>query len=147
MVVVGAGISGLAAAKSLLNQGAEVVVVEARDRIGGPIYTDFAMGPPSEVGAGWFHGGSPDNPARQLADAVGSKYALTDDDSLTVLTAAGEEISEDDLEEADEEWEEILEWIDENLESNDTRSLAQVLRARFPDALQGSPAALGVHRL
>jgi monoamine oxidase len=136
VVVVGAGISGLAAAKSLLNQGAEVVVVEARDRIGGRIYTDFAMGPPFEVGAGWIHGPSPDNPARQLADAVGSKYALTDDDNLTVLTATGEEISEDALEEANEEWAEILEWIDENLESNDTRSLAQVLSARFPEALK-----------
>ncbi|MBT5415254.1 MAG: FAD-dependent oxidoreductase [Rhodospirillaceae bacterium] len=136
VVVVGAGLSGLAAAKSLVNQGAEVVVVEARDRIGGRILTDFSMGPPFEVGAGWIHGPSSDNPARQLADAVGSKYVITVDDNQTVFTQDGEEISEEDLEEADEEWAEILEWIDENLEENDSRSLAQVLNARFPEALK-----------
>ncbi len=37
VVVVGAGIAGLSAAKSLANEGAAVVVLEARDHIGGRI--------------------------------------------------------------------------------------------------------------
>ena len=39
MIVVGAGISGLRAAAVLHRHGCEVVVLEARDRIGGRILT------------------------------------------------------------------------------------------------------------
>ena len=58
IIVIGAGLSGLAAASALKKQGAEVVVIEARNRIGGRIHTDWSMGPPFEHGAGWIHGPS-----------------------------------------------------------------------------------------
>jgi len=44
VLVIGAGISGLAAAQQLKSFGMEVVVVEARDRVGGRIAT-FRKGP------------------------------------------------------------------------------------------------------
>jgi hypothetical protein len=34
--------------------------------------TDWSLGPPFEVGAGWIHGPDPDNPIRRLADEVGA---------------------------------------------------------------------------
>jgi monoamine oxidase len=71
VVVVGAGLSGLGAARTLADSGAEVVVVEAQDRIGGRLWTDWSMGAPFEVGAGWIHGPEQANPSKQLADAVG----------------------------------------------------------------------------
>jgi len=37
VIVIGAGVSGLAAASHLTDQGHDVVVLEARDRIGGRI--------------------------------------------------------------------------------------------------------------
>jgi len=49
VVVVGAGIAGLAAAKDLQESGYEVTVLEARDRIGGRIYTDRSLGFPLEI--------------------------------------------------------------------------------------------------
>ena len=55
IVVVGAGISGLGAAKDLQDSGFAVTVLEARDRIGGRIYTDRSLGFPLERGAAWMH--------------------------------------------------------------------------------------------
>lgn len=39
MIVIGAGISGLACAKDLRRHGVDVHILEARDRIGGRLYT------------------------------------------------------------------------------------------------------------
>lgn len=137
VVVIGAGLSGLAAAKSLQNQGAEVVVLEGRDRTGGRLVTDWSLGKdaPFEVGAGWIHGPSQENPTKQLADAVGSQYFLTEDENLTVFDAEGEEISEEWLEEIDEDWSDLLEKIDNELEMNDQRSLRDAIRDLSPGAL------------
>ena len=61
VVVIGAGISGLGAAQ-ILHKGAgnfiDVTVVEARDRIGGRIYTGNLGGEaiPVDLGASWIHG-------------------------------------------------------------------------------------------
>ena len=50
VIVIGAGVSGLAAAKDLSAQGVEVVVLEARDRIGGRVQTDHSLGAPVDLG-------------------------------------------------------------------------------------------------
>ena len=56
VVVVGAGVSGLAAAKQLSRAGYNVVVLEARSRIGGRVWTDTVkFGSPVEMGAQWIH--------------------------------------------------------------------------------------------
>ena len=44
MVVIGAGPSGLAAARQLKNFGCQVTVLEARDRIGGRVWDDTELG-------------------------------------------------------------------------------------------------------
>ena len=58
VVIVGAGVAGLAAAGELRANGFEnVVVLEARDRIGGRIWTDTIGGDiPIDLGASWIHG-------------------------------------------------------------------------------------------
>ncbi|WP_291050480.1 NAD(P)/FAD-dependent oxidoreductase [Herbiconiux sp.] len=60
-IVVGAGIAGLAAARLLQRNGRRVVVLEARDRIGGRVWTDRSDGEATDLGASWIHGidGSP----------------------------------------------------------------------------------------
>jgi len=88
VVVIGAGIAGLAAARWLVDQGYEVVVLEAAGNIGGRLRTDWSLGPPFEVGAGWIH--SPDgNPVSALAEAVDATRFVTDDDSFTLYDGAG----------------------------------------------------------
>ncbi|WP_144711759.1 NAD(P)/FAD-dependent oxidoreductase [Curtobacterium pusillum] len=70
VVVVGAGVAGLAAARALALGGRRVVVLEARDRIGGRTWTDSALGVPVDLGASWIHG-IDGNPLRDLASAFG----------------------------------------------------------------------------
>ncbi len=56
VVVVGAGAAGLAAARTLLDRGLTVVVLEARDRIGGRAYTESeTFGVPYDQGCHWLH--------------------------------------------------------------------------------------------
>lgn len=58
VAVIGGGVAGLAAARRLTRAGASVVVLEARARIGGRIFTvrDERMPIPIELGAEFMHG-------------------------------------------------------------------------------------------
>jgi monoamine oxidase len=58
VLVVGAGAAGLVAARDLGAAGLKVYVIEARDRIGGRIYTlhDSSVEVPIELGAEFIHG-------------------------------------------------------------------------------------------
>jgi monoamine oxidase len=60
-IVVGAGVAGLTAARLLSTAGRRVVVLEARDRVGGRVVTDRRWGLATDLGASWIHGvtGSP----------------------------------------------------------------------------------------
>ena len=60
VVIVGAGASGLTAANKLKAAGKSVVVLEARDRIGGRLWTDDIDGAMLEIGGQWV---SPDQDA------------------------------------------------------------------------------------
>ena len=74
ILVVGAGISGLGAAKELHDSGYEVTVLEARNRIGGRIYTDRSLGFPLERGANWIHSNKLDsNRLMSLKEELGLK--------------------------------------------------------------------------
>jgi monoamine oxidase len=58
VIVIGAGAAGLAAAARLAEGGCSVLVLEARDRVGGRIYTRHEPGlaTPIELGAEYIHG-------------------------------------------------------------------------------------------
>ena len=54
VVVVGAGAAGLTAAKTLVDAGREVIVLEARDRVGGRLLTEQRDGHYVEMGGQWL---------------------------------------------------------------------------------------------
>jgi monoamine oxidase len=65
VIIVGAGASGLAAARALRERGVRVEILEARDRIGGRILThrDPRAPAPIELGAEFLHGSAPETMA------------------------------------------------------------------------------------
>ena len=68
VVVIGAGVAGLAAARRLNEHGVRALVLEARDRIGGRVFTsrDERAPLPIELGAEFLHGDAPE--VRAIAD-------------------------------------------------------------------------------
>ena len=78
IAVIGAGMAGLAAARALAQAGAEVTLYEARDRIGGRVWTDRSWpGLPVDMGASWIHG-LQGNPITALAQEAGAALHPTD---------------------------------------------------------------------
>jgi len=55
VIIIGAGFAGLTAARELRQAGRSVIVLEARDRIGGRTWTDTRLGRPLEMGGTWVH--------------------------------------------------------------------------------------------
>ena len=60
VVIVGAGVAGLTAARELSTAGARVLVLEARDRLGGRVMTHHTAEGPVELGAEFVHGAFPE---------------------------------------------------------------------------------------
>src|SRR6516162_10382929 len=77
VLVVGAGMAGLSAARSLADAGWPARVIEARDRIGGRVYTSRDWGVPLEMGASWISG-TLDNPLMELARKAQAQLIPTD---------------------------------------------------------------------
>ena len=70
VLVVGAGIAGLAVANALAHAGVDCLVVEARGRVGGRLCTGDLAGSSVDLGGSWIH--HPDgNPLREFARSVG----------------------------------------------------------------------------
>ncbi|KAI8182196.1 Polyamine oxidase 3 [Colletotrichum sp. SAR 10_66] len=70
-IVIGAGWSGAVAARELAGKGRKVLVLEARDRIGGRANTWVKGDVKVDVGCSWIHGYREGNPARYIAQDFG----------------------------------------------------------------------------
>ncbi|KAK4746243.1 hypothetical protein SAY87_012555 [Trapa incisa] len=81
VIIVGAGVSGISAAKFLAENGVkDVLILEASDRIGGRIRKEDFGGVPVEIGAGWIAGvgGKHSNPVWELANKSGIRTCFSD---------------------------------------------------------------------
>ncbi|MCP4961426.1 MAG: NAD(P)-binding protein, partial [Actinomycetia bacterium] len=69
VIVVGAGLAGLTAARALHLSGAEVLVLEGRERIGGRTHTSHLGDAAVDLGAAWVHPGN-ESPLAPLFSAI-----------------------------------------------------------------------------
>jgi monoamine oxidase len=69
-IVVGAGAAGIAAARRLHDAGIDVLLVEARDRLGGRAHSVMVDGFALDLGCGWLHSAKR-NPWTALAEHYG----------------------------------------------------------------------------
>jgi monoamine oxidase len=107
VVVIGGGISGLAAAKKLKEKGFTVIVLEAQEKVGGRMRTDRSLGVAFDEGASWIHGPN-GNPITNLASQSGVNTFLTSDDSVTVFDTNGKAYSDTILTNAENQFNSAL---------------------------------------
>jgi len=95
VLVIGAGMSGIAAADFLDDKGLSVLILEARDRIGGRVWTMYWDEAEKQIdlGASWIHG-TTNNPITKIAEDHGIELLETDMDSRVILGANGEWIDD-----------------------------------------------------
>ena len=77
VIVIGAGMAGLAAARALQDGGANVTVFEARDRVGGRLWLDTLGDQNIDLGAQWLEGVD-GNPIKPLCDEFGIGHTLAE---------------------------------------------------------------------
>lgn len=93
IIVIGAGIAGLAAARSLHSQGVRVTVLEARDRIGGRLWTHKStFSTPVDLGGSWIHGSGGGNPLTRIAKEHNIVTEKTDYDNSLVYDELGRKL-------------------------------------------------------
>jgi len=81
VIIIGAGMSGLAAAQALQQEGIKTLVLEARNRVGGRIHTVQPWGASTDLGASWMHK-STNNPLLKIVNEYHipvsyTKYAIS----------------------------------------------------------------------
>jgi monoamine oxidase len=107
IIIIGAGIAGLAAYKHLTEYGFDVKILEARDRAGGRIWTDDAMGFSFGRGASWIHGDK-ENPITLLAKEFHASMVLVGTTQFGIYNREGEAISHEAIQQFNAKFDQCL---------------------------------------
>src|SRR5471032_1871308 len=87
VLVIGAGMAGLVAARLLHDSGFKVTVLEARERLGGRTWTDDRIGAPVDLGGSWVHGVD-GNPLTLWCEQLGIELVENQGDRLLIDSRA-----------------------------------------------------------
>ena len=129
VAVIGGGISGLAAAKKLKENGFTVIVLEAQEKVGGRVRTDRSLGVAFEQGASWIH--TPKgNPITALASKSGANTFLTSDDEVEVFDIDGKSYADKLISQSESQFETALRAVQRA--GTQTKSFEQVFNSLYP---------------
>ncbi|AIE73534.1 FAD-dependent oxidoreductase [Synechocystis sp. CS-94] len=107
ILIIGAGLAGLAAAQSLMKQGYAVRVLEARNRLGGRTWTsNYWEDAPLDMGASWIQG-TEDNPITKLAEKIATPLVMTSYDNAITYGVGGQPFTakeEQIIEQLEKKW-------------------------------------------
>lgn len=120
VLVVGAGVSGLSAAAWLNQKGYRVAVLEARQRLGGRVWSDRSLGYPVDLGGSWIHEAS-GNPLTKLCEQAGIETKI-DNDHWQLIRPDGVALEDS----AEDELDALSSWLLERFEENRGDSQRQV---------------------
>ena len=112
VAILGGGLAGLAAGRALVAGKKKVLVLEARDRIGGRAVTDMSLGFPVDVGAAWLAPGP-------LAKELGGK--LLPGPEVGAIVIAGKPLTAEQM-------------ADYGKAADRMAALVKDLKSRLPDA-------------
>lgn len=133
VLIIGAGISGLAAAKMLRDHGYNPLILEAQDRVGGRLRTNRSLGIAFDEGASWIHG-IEGNPITALAQQAGMNTFHTVDEDRVSFDLGGVKRSALIYDQVEEEFYDILETLMRKGDAQ--RSFADVFNALYPEKTQ-----------
>lgn len=132
IAIIGAGVAGLSAARRLVASNHVVTVFEARERIGGRIWTLRDLGFPFEVGANWIHGDI-GNPLMSLSRKAGMKSTPHDFDDWRIISENGTPVTESNA----AAWPVLSQELADTLESGAQEDDAQLTLADRLSAVPG----------
>ncbi|KAL8171283.1 LOW QUALITY PROTEIN: hypothetical protein V2J09_023087, partial [Rumex salicifolius] len=154
VIVIGGGISGIAAANFLTKASFKVILLESRNRLGGRINTDYSFGCPTWEHHGKLHGVCNENPLAPLIRRVGlSLYRTSGDNSVlydhdlesfSLFSMDGKQIPQQVVIEVGEVFKRILEETEkvreEHGEDMSVRRAIAIVLDRHPYLRQEGPA-------
>ena len=110
VLVIGAGMAGLAAAADLHSRGISVEVIEGRERVGGRTWTTELGGHKIDLGASWIHGVT-GNPIADLAWENDIETVETDYDLVSTFGSDGTHLTEDERDELDDLFDTLMDEV------------------------------------
>jgi monoamine oxidase len=143
VIVVGAGAAGLAAARRLTDGGARAIVLEARDRLGGRIFTDRSLGTPVDLGAAWIEGDR--GPAMTEARRYQLATSVSDWDDLALYDSPGRTVSAGRQRRAAQQWLTIERAIHRRASALDADEPLSVTVSAALTAMSAADRALATH--
>jgi monoamine oxidase len=145
VIIIGAGVSGLAAAKYLKENGVNALVLEGRNRIGGRIWTDNALGAKLDLGAAWIHGIN-QNPIKLLADKNNIVTLKTDFEALSLYDSNGQALASAQSEEIMTTYRKVRNFMrQEKQDADETRSLESAYQKALAEFAPSGVTLRGVN--
>ncbi|HOY06267.1 MAG TPA: FAD-dependent oxidoreductase [Saprospiraceae bacterium] len=130
VIIIGAGISGLAAAQKLKEKGFTVTILESREKAGGRLRSNRTLGVAFDEGASWIHG-IDSNPITSLAQKAGMQTFETVDASRKSYDVGGILRNDNNYQQTEDALYDILDSLMNS--GNAAQSFETVFNAQYPN--------------